>query len=422
MRRRLLGADIPLVVYALLLTVYGILMVYSAGQAAGPNGTPVPSKAILWIKQLEWLVLALTCALIVSRVSLRVLEYLAWPVYLLATFLLVLTVTGFGSGVGTAEGTTSWLTIMGKRVGQPSELAKIAVVLMLAKVMSARKDVPASMLELWKPALIMIIPGLLILKQQDLGTALVFFGVFFAMLFWSGVKWQLLLFVASPALSLILASSTRLWGIWFILLTLLIISYRPLLVEGAAIMIANVSAGVAAQIVWDQLEGYRRDRLLSFINPGLDPQGAGYNVIQSMTAIGSGGFLGMGFNQGTQKGLSFVPEQETDFIFAVLGEELGFVGVCVALGLFLALFLRTTRIASRANDSFGGLVAFGLTSVWIVHVIVNVGMTLSLVPVTGIPLPFFSYGGSFLLACWLMVGILFRISVEGRGQPDSTAL
>jgi rod shape determining protein RodA len=405
----------------MLLTFFGVLMVYSAGQA-GPAGVPVPVKAGLWIRQLEWLVLALVAAFVVSRVSLRVLEYLAWPVFIFATLLLVLTIAGFGSGAGTAEGTTSWLTIMGHRIGQPSELAKIAVVLMLAKVLAARKDVPESLLEFWKPALIMIIPGLIIMEQRDLGTALVFFGVFFAMLFWSGVKWQVLLFLASPALSLVLASSTRLWGLWFILLTLLVIAYRPALVEGAAIMVANVSSGVLAQVVWDQLEGYRRDRLLSFINPGLDPQGAGYNVIQSMTAIGSGGFFGLGFNQGTQKALSFVPEQETDFIFAVLGEELGFVGVCIALGLFLALFLRTTRIASRANDSFSGLVAFGLTSIWIVHVIVNVGMTLSLVPVTGIPLPFFSYGGSFLLACWIIVGILFRISVEGRGPPDSTAL
>jgi rod shape determining protein RodA len=262
----------------------------------------------------------------------------------------------------------------------------------------------------------------LIIKQKDLGTAMVFFGVFFSMLFWAGVKWQLLLLLASPVISVLLAVSTRLWGIWFILLVILLISYRPFLVEGVAIATANVITGLVAQVVWDGLQEHQRLRLLTFLDPSFDPAGAGYNVIQSMTAIGSGGWFGQGFNAGTQKALSFIPEQETDFIFAVLGEELGFAGVCLALSLFLALLLRTTRIASRSNDSFSGLVAVGLTSIWFVHIVVNVGMTMNLVPVTGIPLPFFSYGGSFLLVCWLCVGILHRISVEGRGRPDAIAL
>ncbi|HXE59487.1 MAG TPA: FtsW/RodA/SpoVE family cell cycle protein, partial [Gemmatimonadaceae bacterium] len=130
---------------------------------------------------------------------------------------------------------------------------------------------------------------------------------------------------------------------------------------------------------------------------------------------GSGGWLGKGFLMGTQKRLAFLPEQHTDFIFAVLGEELGFIGVTVALMLFLFLLLRAVRIAERANDSFASLVAMGLASSWLVHIIVNVGMTLNLMPITGIPLPFFSYGGSFMLACWLAIGLLSRISSEGRG-------
>jgi rod shape determining protein RodA len=188
-------------------------------------------------------------------------------------------------------------------------------------------------------------------------------------------------------------------------------------------MLANVASGVAAPIIWEHgIKGYQRARFLTFLNPTQDPLHAGYNVNQSMTAIGSGGWFGQGFNEGTQKALSFIPEQHTDFIFSVLGEELGFLGVAVALGLFLLFLLRTTRVASRSLDAFSGLVAFGLTSIFLVHIVVNVGMTLNLVPVTGIPLPFFSYGGSFLLACWLCVGVLHRISVEGRGRPDSMAL
>jgi rod shape determining protein RodA len=420
MRSRSPGADVPLLLVALMLSTYGIVMVYSAGQVITAAGTV--SDSGLWFTQLRWLGIAMAGAWVMSRIPLRVIEYMSWPVYIFATLLLVMTVVGFGSGAGTAQGTTSWLTIGSHRIGQPSELAKIAVVLLLAKILSARSKSPESLLELWQPALVMVVPLLLILKQKDLGTALVFVGVFFAMLYWSGVKWQLLAFLASPAISLVLGLSTKLWGIWFIIVTLLIIAYRPYVVEGVAVILANVTSGVLAQIVWDTLDPYRKNRIMVFLNPDLDPQNAGYNVKQSMTAIGSGGWFGQGFNEGTQKGLSFIPEQQTDFIFAVLGEEMGFIGVLVALGLFLSFFLRTTRIASRSNDSYSGLVAFGLTSFWVVHVVVNVGMTLSLVPVTGIPLPFFSYGGSFMLACWLAVGILHRISVDGRGTPDSFAL
>jgi rod shape determining protein RodA len=295
-------------------------------------------------------------------------------------------------------------------------------VLILAKILSSRKEVPDSLFQLWRPLIAVLIPTLIIAKQGDVGTAMVFFGVLFIMLFWSGVRWQLLVLLASPVISLLLAVSTKLWGIWFVLLVLLLISQRPYLIEGISVVAANVATGVVAQLVWDRLGSYQRDRLLTFLDPSIDPRGAGYNVIQSMTAIGSGGWFGQGFNEGTQKKLSFIPEQETDFIFSVVGEELGFVGVCIALGLFLALLLRTTRIASRSHDTFGSLTAIGLGAVWLVHIVVNIGMTLNLLPVTGIPLPFFSYGGSFLLACWLCVGVLHRISVEGRGPPDAMAL
>src|SRR5205814_9914288 len=155
--------------------------------------------------------------------------------------------------------------------------------------------------------------------------------------------------------------------------------------------------------------------LKTFIDPSADPRASGYHVIQSKIAIGSGGWVGKGFTLGTQKRLAFLPEQHTDFIFAVVGEEMGFIGVTVALTLFLALFLRVTQIAGRANDSFSSLVAFGLMASWFVHVLVNVGMTLNLMPITGIPLPFFSYGGSFMLSSWLSIGVLVRVALEGRG-------
>jgi rod shape determining protein RodA len=161
---------------------------------------------------------------------------------------------------------------------------------------------------------------------------------------------------------------------------------------------------------------------LTFIDPTVDARGSGYHVIQSIVAIGSGGWFGKGYTLGTQKRLGYLPAQHTDFIFSVVGEELGFIGVTLALSLFLLLLLRAIRIAARANDSFSSMIALGLAASWFVHLLINVGMTLSLMPITGIPLPFFSYGGSFMLASWLAIGILVRIANEGRGRNAGLAV
>lgn len=411
-------ADYPLAMVALLLTAFGVAVVYSAGQ------TDVPNAAVqaAWTRQLVWLAVGLAAFLITSRMSVRFLEWAALPAYLLAVTLLVITLV-FGSGAGTAESMKGWLTIGGRRLGQPSELAKIAVALMLAKVLSSYRVAPRSLVELIKPATVVLIPWVLVMAQPDLGTGIVFIGLFFAMLFWSGVSGTLLLLAASPVVSLILAGSTGLWATWFILLLVVVWRYRPYVVEAVALVVANLVMGVAATYIWNSvLKPHQKERLLVFLDPSRDPQASGYQVAQSRIAIGSGGWTGKGFTDGSQKRLAFLPEQHTDFIFAVVGEELGFLGVATALTLFLLLFLRIIRVATRASDSFSSLVAFGLAGSWFVHVIINVGMTINLMPITGIPLPFFSYGGSFLLACWIAVGMLVRISAEGRGRPGELGL
>jgi rod shape determining protein RodA len=414
---RTTGIDYPLLVVALLLSAFGVAMVYSAGQV------DIAAAAVqsLWKKQLVWLSLGLLSAWVISKSSVRLIEWAAWPVYALSIGLLLFTAL-FGSGAGTAESTSGWLTIGGVRLGQPAELAKVSVVLMLAKVLSSMRNTPRSLLDLWVPLLVVAVPWLLILAQRDLGTAIVYIGICFVMLFWAGAPWQLLIMLASPGVSLVLAFSTGVWGAWFLILLALVFWYRPYLVEGVLLVVVNVVMGVVAPLAWDRLEPYRRNRLLVFLDPQYDPKNAGYQVLQSQYAIGSGGIAGKGFTEGTQKRLGFLPEHETDFIFAVVGEELGFIGVTIALSLFLALFYRCTRVAQRGNEAFSGLVAIGLAAGWFVHVVVNVGMTLNLMPITGIPLPFFSYGGSFMLMCWLSVALLLRISSEGRGQADGLGL
>ncbi|MBL8996030.1 MAG: rod shape-determining protein RodA [Gemmatimonadales bacterium] len=416
MRARGIPADWPLVVLSLTLSLFGIAMVYSAGQ------TDVPTFVEgIWRNQLTWLSLGVVVAYGISRTSVRLLEWGALPVYLGACLLLV-ALLFIGQGAGTAASTKSWLAIGGVRLGQPSELAKLAVVLMLARVLSAERTAPTTLFGLWRPSLIVLVPWLLIMAQPDLGTGIVFIGIFFAMLFWSGVAWPLLVMAASPAVSLILAFGPGVWGAWFLMLLALVAWRRPSWVEGAVLIAANVVMGVVAPLLWARLNPYQQRRLLVFLDPSSDPRGSAYHLIQSQVAIGSGGLTGKGFTQGSQKRLAFLPEQQTDFIFPVVGEELGFIGVTIALGLFCVLLLRTVRVASRASTPFASLVAFGLTSAWFTHIMVNIGMTVGLMPITGIPLPFFSYGGSFMLACWMAVGMLVLVSSEGRGRADGLVI
>jgi len=212
----------------------------------------------------------------------------------------------------------------------------------------------------------------------------------------------------------VLAFSTKVWGAWIVLLFVLLLWWRPYVWEGLAIMLANVVMGVVALPFWRHLAPYQQNRLLAFLNPDVDPRATGWHVIQSKVAIGSGGLLGKGFTLGSQKRLAFLPAQPTDFIFSVLGEELGFLGVLVALALFVTLLMVLLRTARRATDPYTSLCVFGIAGLLFTHIVENVGMTVNLLPITGIPLPFFSYGGSFLLSCSVAVGIAVRVAWESR--------
>lgn len=410
MAARIRELDKPLLAVTLLLAAFGLATLYSAGQ------TDVPSfVTTIWLKQLIWLGVALVAVILVFRVSPRLLEWATPYVYIAAVVVLLFTLA-FGTGGGTAAGSKSWIAIGGHRLGQPSELAKLAVVLMLARWLAERRAAPATLRELVPPCLIAGIPFLLIVAQPDLGSALVLVAILFSMLYWAGTKPSLLLLLASPAIGLVLSFSTLVWGAWIVLLFALLLWWRPYVWEGLTVMLLNVAMGVVALPFWRHLAPYQQNRLLAFLNPDVDPRATGWHVIQSRVAVGSGGFLGKGFTHGSQKRLAFLPAQHTDFIFSVVGEELGFVGVLVALGLFAALILVLLRIARRATDPFSGLVVFGIAGMLFTHIVENVGMTVNLLPITGIPLPFFSYGGSFLLACAVAIGISLRIAWEARAS------
>jgi rod shape determining protein RodA len=405
---RLRQIDRPLAGVALVLAAYGLATLYSAGQ------TDVPTLVTgIWHKQVIWLAVGVVAAVLMFRVSPRLLEWATPYAYALAGVILLFTLAA-GTGAGTAAGSKSWITIWGVRLGQPAELAKLAVILMLARWLAERREAPTTLRELAYPCVIVGIPFVLVFLQPDLGSAIVFVAIFFAMLFWAGTKPSLLLLLASPGIGLMLAFSTVAWGAWIILLFALLLWWRPYVWDGLAVMFANFAAGAYALPLWRHLPPYQQNRLLAFLNPEVDPRATGWHVIQSKIAIGSGGLLGKGFTEGPQKRLAFLPAQHTDFIFPVVGEELGFLGVVAALGLLVALIIILLRIARRASDPFSSLCVFGIAAMLFAHIVENVGMTVNLMPITGIPLPFFSYGGSFLLACSVAIGIALRVAWESR--------
>jgi rod shape determining protein RodA len=406
---RSLGIDRSLVTVIALLLLFGLVVLYSAGQ------TDVPSfvAAGAWKRQIVWLIGGALVAFTAFRISPRLLEWASLPVYVLSLLLLGITLI-VGRGVGTAASSKSWIYIGGHAIGQPAEFAKLATVLMLARHLSGRREAPETLSELLPVCVIAGLPALLVLAQPDLGSALVFVGVLFAMLFWAGTPPSLLFLLASPVGSLLLAFNLWTWVGWMVLLGVLLAVWRPYFWEGVTVAVVNSLMGFVALPIWRGLAPYQQNRLLTFLNPEADPQKAGYHAIQSKVAIGSGGWFGNGYLQGPQKRLAFLPEQHTDFIFAVLGEELGFLGVLAALTLFFMLFTVLVRIARRASDPFSSLTVFGVLGLLFTHVFENVGMTVNVMPITGIPLPFFSYGGSFLLANAVGVGLCFRAAWDAR--------
>jgi rod shape determining protein RodA len=408
-RIRRWAGDFPLVALALALSLFGVAMIYSAGILNVPS--PVTQGA--WQRQLLWLGISLVVFTAAVRIQPRWIEWAAYPAYVFAMILLAATLV-VGTGAGPGENVGRWLRVGG--VGfQPSELAKLATVLAVARFLAAREEPPMYLKDLVAPGAMIAAPLGLVALQPDLGTSLVFVAILFGVLFWARTPLLFLFFLASPGLALILAFNTWVWSVYFVGLAvvLYLCRYRLFLYESTAVILTNLAAGTIALPIWSSLADYQRSRLLVFLDPSTDPRGAGWHLIQSKVAIGSGGLFGKGFTEGTQKRLDFLPEQHTDFIFSVVGEELGFLGVAAALLLFGLLLHRLLRLAEETEDPFAGMVLLGIFSVWLVHIFVNIGMTVGIAPITGIPLPFLSYGGTFLLTCWIFTALAARLSREG---------
>ncbi len=359
-RRQWQGIDRPLLMAMLLLLGIGLLALYSASfQKSQQFGIDFLQRQLLWSG------LGALLALVLLAVDYH--RWLEWA-YVLYGLTLIFLVLVLAAGT-VRGGAQRWLSIGGMTI-QPSEFAKVTTVMALARYLGGRHETGMSPWGSIAGAVILcLLPMGLILLQPNLGTAIVFLIVGLSMLV--------------------------VWG-----LPLKIIGY---------LMLAGV---MAAPVGWSLLHDYQRSRLMVFMNPNLDPLGAGYTVIQSRIAMGSGMLWGKGWLAGTQNQLNFLPERHTDFIFSVIGEEWGFLGTTLCLGLLVLLFHRSFLIASQTRDPFGRLLVVGLVTMLAFHTLVNTGMVLGLMPVVGLPLPFMSYGGSWLMTCLVSVGVILSVGVR----------
>ncbi len=353
-------------------------------------------------------------ALVVGLAALAIFAYLDYrqlkpaAPYFYGLMILLLTVILFGGS--SAQGAQRWLAV-GPFSFQPSEISKLIMVVSLAAFFTAKRKLE----NWWDIALLLVmvgLPFLLIFKQPDLGTALVFIAILVGMLTaaWSSPK--LLILLVTPMFSLLLRPVLWLWVLYILSLVLILFLLRASFWDWVLILGLNIIVGIALPFIWAMLKGYQQQRIVAFLNPEADPYGAGYHSLQSKIAIGSGGFFGKGFLRGTQTQLQFIPEQHSDFIFSALGEEFGFIGAAFSLGLFAVFVWRAYVLAWQAPDFFGSLLAAGIAAMMSFHVFANVGMTLGLLPVVGIPLPFLSYGGSSLLMNLIALGILQSLAMR----------
>ena len=311
-----------------------------------------------------------------------------------------------------SQGAQRWFQL-GPFSFQPSELSKIVIVLCLAAYFSARQKLESFWDVVFLLGLVGV-PFVLIFKQPDLGTALVFIFILMGMLAASGSSTKLLILMLSPIISILLRPFLYVWIAYLVMIAVFLFLSKSSLWDWVLILGVNIAVGVALPYIWGMLKAYQRQRILSFLDPSSDPHGAGYHSLQSLIAIGGGGIFGKGFMRGTQTQLQFIPEQHSDFVFSAVGEEFGFVGAFVVLTLFLVFIWRGLVIAGEATDPFGSLLASGITVMTAFHVFANIGMTMGLLPVVGMPLPFMSFGGSSLLMNMISAGILQSIAMRRR--------
>ncbi len=331
-------------------------------------------------------------------------------IYLIYGLILVLVTVPFL--LSTIAGTHRWINIGLPVAFQPSEFAKWIVVVALAKYLSDHNLEMKKFSTLIFPIFIALLPAAIILQQPDLGTALILLTPVLPMLYWVGSRPFHLFMLIAPIFSIGTAFHTVSFTTWAIIMGIILYLSRPNLFFGIIFYFGNIFLGLLAPLLWNGLRPYQQKRILTLFNPELDPLGAAYQTIQSKVAIGSGGFLGKGIGEGTQTHLKFLPVQESDFIVSVIGEEFGFITIAFMLIVFAFFIIKIINLAFYSKERFAGLVLIGIGTIFLSHVFVNAAMSTGLIPVKGLPLPFISAGGSFLLSCYIMVALVLKMGME----------
>ncbi|MCF6269562.1 MAG: rod shape-determining protein RodA [Melioribacteraceae bacterium] len=390
--------DLVIFLSVAILLGIGIVAIYSATYNH-------PTAKGNFNKQLIFTVVSILLLFLLYFLPARSFRVVALPSYIISIILLVV-VLFLGK---TVYGAKSWMSIGG--VGfQPSEFAKIGLIFFLSHWLTDSKRDINNLKELFYTVSISFFPILLILLEPDMGTAIVYSAISLVMIFWSGINLFGLFVVLSPGIILF----ASLFGtIPFIVALLLIIValllFKQDLFISGSVFVMNLATGFIFEFILKILQPHQVKRILSFVDPTADPLGSGYNALQAKVAMGSGGLFGKGFLEGNQTQLRFIPEQWTDFIYCVIGEEFGFMGSIFLIAIFLILFLRLLNLTSLAGDRFGRITIIGILTLFFTHFSINIGMNLGITPVIGLPLPFVSYGGSSLLTNMFLVGVVLNI-------------
>ncbi len=396
--------DLPLLAAAFLLSLAGLAAVYSATAGGAPF-----FRQLLWVA-LGWGALAGALA-----VPYRVVVRFSWAAHLL--IIAALAVLAFKASSG---GARRWLAL-GPVTFQPSEVAKVTAVLTLALLLelSGRFDGIAAYI---LPVVAAAAPAVLIAVEPDLGTAAVFVPILFACLYWAGAPLWHLLLLLSPLVALVVSFNLGAFAAFLAVVAVVVLIAHLRWWERAFFFAVNVVAGVATPTAWGLLKDYQRQRILSFLAPTADPRGAGYSIIQAKIALGSGRLFGKGFLAGSQVHLKFLPAGHTDFVLPAWGEEFGFIGCLLVVILFAVIVIRSFTIAYHAADRWGAVLAFGLGALFFTHFAVNAAMAVGLIPVTGLPLPFMSYGGSATVMSFAAIGLIMNVKLRREAVARQLAL
>ena len=400
-RRQLRDFDVGLFVTMLIIVIIGVVMIHSATHAPDGGASSLVKRQFLWA---GLGIIGLTVAMFISQDTIDALA----PFFYAVALLLLVAVLLVGVG---KTGERRWFDLGPMRL-QPSELAKYATIFILAKYLARKKTRLDRPIHLALPLAIVLVPTLLVLREPDLGTSIIFLLMLPPMLYWAGMRPALLLVMLAPVVSMIIAFNMVAWLLFVAVLAWLLYVSRFFVADKLLVFITTVVMGRMSPFLWNHLKDYQRHRVLAFLNPEKYRFSTGYQLIQSKIAIGSGSVFGKGFLQGTQKNFAFLPEQHTDFIFSVLAEEFGFAGCAIVIALYLYLVIRMLRLASQVRNRFAALTIVGIAGALFVQSAINIGVTLGLSPVTGMTLPLLSYGGSSLLVTMTSIGIVLGMGLR----------